>query len=283
MPVLCHATYAFAGTAKPMLVAALVTGAGVTAFATPLSDTAANNRMSHPSAVRTQFARLAVKGEVKPVIAVKVGPAGARPLGVSPVSIDDRKSATPAPIAAQQETGLPGIAPIDFVLAGKVETPGLAAIDRQPEPRAPASPGYMPAAELKAMMAGVAASRGDLDGLARPDVAITVAPAPGAEKLAGEPALGQGVQRGPGIDFEAAALVNGAPAGRVPLRIADGENISVRLGDILGALQPLMDSTTYDALASSQAAGEYVTFDTLRAKGIAVRFDAQDRVVFGSS
>lgn len=270
MPILPPARYALAGTAKPVLVAALVAGAGVTAFATPLTNAAADARIGHPATVRLQFAELAVRSEPAPT-----NDAGSKSDAERSPPASDFAVAKAIPAA---EPGLlPGVAPIDFVLDGRIETAAIAASVVSPAQDARPHPGYMPAAELKAMMAGVAASRGDLEERARPEVAITIA-------QADQPSTGETAdQDSPGIAFEAPALVNGVPAGRVPLRIAEGENISIKLGDILAALQPLMDEATYRTLASSQAAGEYVTFDRLRASGIAVRFDAQDRVLFGSS
>lgn len=85
-----------------------------------------------------------------------------------------------------------------------------------------------------------------------------------------------------GIEFDTAALVNGNRAGTVPLLIADHDNISVRLGDVLALLEPLMERSHYDALRRSEGAGEYVTLRKLRESGIAARMDAQDQLVLGS-
>ena len=85
-----------------------------------------------------------------------------------------------------------------------------------------------------------------------------------------------------GIEWEVEAVINGAPAGKVPLLIPDGENISVRLTDILKAIQPLMEPLAYDTLSASKSAGEYVTFNTLRASGIAVSFSSNDQLILGS-
>jgi hypothetical protein len=85
-----------------------------------------------------------------------------------------------------------------------------------------------------------------------------------------------------GIEFDVAAKVNGVPAGKVPLLIADGENFSVRLADVLTVVEPMLDKAVYDSLSASQSAGEYVTLNTLRASGISVGFDANDQLIFGS-
>lgn len=85
-----------------------------------------------------------------------------------------------------------------------------------------------------------------------------------------------------GIEFNVAAKVNGVPAGQVPLLIADGENFSVRLADVLSAIEPAMDKSMYDRLSASQSADDYVTFNVLRQAGIAVGFDANDQLILGS-
>ncbi|RYE70511.1 MAG: hypothetical protein EOP17_00450 [Rhizobiaceae bacterium] len=85
-----------------------------------------------------------------------------------------------------------------------------------------------------------------------------------------------------GIEFETQAFVNGTLAGSVPLLIADGRNISVRLGDVLALLRPLMDKGGYDTLRAAKRANEYVTLETLRASGIAARMDVQDQLQLGA-
>lgn len=93
------------------------------------------------------------------------------------------------------------------------------------------------------------------------------------------PAKRPGIAR---VAFDVAAKVNGTAAGRVSLLIKDGENISVRLADLLGILQPRIEPELYDRLAGAQAAQSYVTFNDLRAAGIAVRFDDRDRLLIGT-
>ena len=72
------------------------------------------------------------------------------------------------------------------------------------------------------------------------------------------------------------------PVGKVALLIADGENFSVRLADVLTAVEPIMDKAVYTALSASHSSGEYVTLNTLRESGIAVGFDANDQLIFGT-
>lgn len=84
-----------------------------------------------------------------------------------------------------------------------------------------------------------------------------------------------------GIEFATAAFVNGNSAGNVKLLIADGANISVRLGDILALVAPLVEKTRYEALRTSRSANQYVTLTTLRTAGIAARLDAHDQLILG--
>lgn len=89
------------------------------------------------------------------------------------------------------------------------------------------------------------------------------------------------VRTSQGLTFEVSAQVNGTSIGRLPLLIADGENISVRLADLLAAVAPMMPSHVHDRLSTSQAAQDYMTFNDLRAAGISVRFDSSDRLILG--
>ena len=116
-------------------------------------------------------------------------------------------------------------------------------------------------------------------------VAPAQAPTPDIQGMAGPLEAGEGgaYKYGErGIEFDVATRVNGVPAGNVPLLIADGENFSVRLADVLAAIQPMMDQPLYERLSASESASEYVTLNTLRESGIAVDFDADDRLILGS-
>jgi hypothetical protein len=84
-----------------------------------------------------------------------------------------------------------------------------------------------------------------------------------------------------GLAFDVATTVNGSSAGRVALLIRDGENISVRLADLLAAVQPTIDPGLYEKLSASQAAQSYMTFNELREAGIAVRFNDKDQLILG--
>lgn len=109
-----------------------------------------------------------------------------------------------------------------------------------------------------------------------------------APTLAPVQPIGRPHQVRDGIAFEVSARVNGATMGRLSLLIAGGDirhpeytcdDISVRLADLLVILSPRMDQKLFQALNASQAAEQYVTFNDLRAHGIAVSFDRHDRLL----
>jgi hypothetical protein len=81
-----------------------------------------------------------------------------------------------------------------------------------------------------------------------------------------------------GVTFAASVAVNGTTVGRLPLLIRDGQNISVRLSDVLETLKPMMDSDLHDSLTGSTASGEYVTLDDLRAAGVSAQFSDDDQL-----
>jgi hypothetical protein len=58
------------------------------------------------------------------------------------------------------------------------------------------------------------------------------------------------------------------------LLIDAADHISVKLVDVIGLIRPLMDQAAFDRLNSAASAQEYVSFETLRAAGIEVRYDA---------
>ena len=84
-----------------------------------------------------------------------------------------------------------------------------------------------------------------------------------------------------GLAFDVATSINGASVGKVSLLIRDDENISIRLADLLAAVQPGIAPALYQKLSASQAAQSHVTFNELREAGIAVRFNDDDRLILG--
>ena len=83
----------------------------------------------------------------------------------------------------------------------------------------------------------------------------------------------------PSVSLKVSATVNGGAVGRVALLIDDAENIQVRLSDLLSILKPELAPGLYERLSDSQAAQTYMTLNDLRAAGIKVRFDENDRLV----
>jgi hypothetical protein len=159
-------------------------------------------------------------------------------------------------------------------------------------PPAPRPTLMMPAAELKAMMAAEVARRDppvtDTPRLVEAAPPAAPAPAPNAMAQAiapiGDAPSGTTIDRvgqtGHDVWFDVVARVNGDTAGRLPLLIT-GDTISVRLGDVLALLEPMMEPAQFAALSTSNSAGEYVPLNQLRASGIAVRFDARDQLILG--
>lgn len=52
-----------------------------------------------------------------------------------------------------------------------------------------------------------------------------------------------------------------------------GDQLSVRLGDVLDALKPAMDQAEFDRMSRSRSSDTFVTLETLRNAGIAVRYE----------
>lgn len=74
--------------------------------------------------------------------------------------------------------------------------------------------------------------------------------------------------------------LEGVPSGNLPVRIGMTGELSVRLADMLTPMQDLIAPDTFERLASSSAASEYVSFADLRAAGFDVRYDAgNDRLM----
>ena len=77
-----------------------------------------------------------------------------------------------------------------------------------------------------------------------------------------------------GVETQIGVQLYGERLGGVPLRVLGSGVPSLKLGDLLGLLKNRMALANYEALASSGAAEEFVSLDTLRKAGIAVRYDA---------
>jgi hypothetical protein len=81
------------------------------------------------------------------------------------------------------------------------------------------------------------------------------------------------------VALEVSARIDGVKAGRVALLIRSGDDISIRLADLLAVAAPGMETGLAERLGAAQAAQSYVTLNDLRAAGIAVRFDDDDRLL----
>lgn len=67
------------------------------------------------------------------------------------------------------------------------------------------------------------------------------------------------------------------------VRIGTGGDLSLRLGDLLALYRADMAPAAFTRLAASSAAGEFVSFETLRGVGIDIRYDAgKDQLVISS-
>jgi hypothetical protein len=228
---------------------------------------------------------------------------------IAPPAIGESPSAltlppTPEPLTgsveqqplAEEPQAMPPDPPTDSEtprFAASTVAQGSLGLVAPPSP-APRQTLMMPAAELKAMMAAEVARRDlpvtDTPRLveAAPPAAPASAPTPNAMAQAiapiGDAPSGTTIDRvgqtGHDVRFDVVARVNGDTAGRLPLLIT-GDTISVRLGDVLALLEPMMEPAQFAALNASSGAGEYVSLNRLRASGIAVRFDARDQLILG--
>jgi len=242
-------------------------------------------------------------GAISPAIPQSMPkPAGA-PLRMAPDLTDAPQpiSATPlvsAPLHKSPAAGLAaarGISEADYSAA-------MRTISAKPEPKAIP----MVDAESRAALARVngddAAPSGTerLDALQpdrSPPSALSMAPARSLAQAAPQAARPVGMspirmqdddgvtryrRTAQGLAFDVSTTVNNASVGKVSLLIRDGENISIRLADLLAAVQPAIDPALYQKLSASQAAQSYMTFNELREAGISVRFNDNDRLILGT-
>ncbi|CDO36729.1 hypothetical protein [Novosphingobium sp. KN65.2] len=68
--------------------------------------------------------------------------------------------------------------------------------------------------------------------------------------------------------------LEGMPAGSLTVRIGMTGDLSVKLADLLAPVKDQMAPETFDRLASSAAAADYVSFADLRAAGFDIHYDA---------
>lgn len=265
---LSHACSPMTFSLRPLVLAALAAGAGVTGLASPSSPTSVVHSAPTPLFGKP-LAEMVLRADAAPAVTLAIRPSSLEARAETPLRLETPQDKTsPRPLLDEVQPVSAQLLPPTTLRSIELGFAG------PPFPHLPEEQASMPSAELKAMMADVAATRGDA-GLS----SAAVVPPLGDV----QPPLGRAEESARGVQFDVAALVNGVPAGRVPLRIVDGENISVRLGDLLDALRPVMDGATFETFSTSRSADEYITFNTLRASGIAVGFDGDDRLILGRS
>lgn len=211
----------------------------------------------------------------------------------APMPLPEQASETPAAPPAL------AFAMVEAIPA-RVQPAVAAALPPEPEPAAALAtplPVAAPAAVLSA--AAPAAVQQDLASPAAPAVVRQSAPtsAPRAAPITAKPkpsaALAKSVpSRSPalrlagpqipsryrlvegGVETRIGVQMYGERLGAVPLRVLGSGLPTLRLGDLLGLVQSRLTPGQYERLATSAAAEEFVSLDTLRKAGIPVRYDA---------
>jgi hypothetical protein len=175
-------------------------------------------------------------------------PAAVSALAPAPVPELDLSTRTAEPAAALAPVApLPVIGNIAFDLA------------KAPRAQAPLPPGSAFAGQPRHAASTIAATRAQTADPAR-----------------------QYRQTGHGIEFTIPAVLFGEVVGKVPLRVAGANLVSVRLGDLLELVRGRMDPAAFARLSGSRQTQEYVGFSTLRDAGIDLRYDAaRDRLILG--
>lgn len=225
-----------------------------------------------PALMAPPPAALTIEAPVMPV--VSIGPAA--PAIAAP---------TAEPLAAPL---VPQIAPVDApgpepLTAPVVETPKADLVPAAapvaapaPAPEAPAPvAAIVPVAPRSEALVPVRRAAVQVPAATRRSAAPSAPPAPRAAFARYRMADGA-------VEFAIPTRLDNSELGTLPLRIGQGDAVSVRLGDLLAMLQTRMDAATYDRLSMSSAADEYVDFDALRRAGIAVQYDAsRNHLVLG--
>lgn len=76
------------------------------------------------------------------------------------------------------------------------------------------------------------------------------------------------------IFHQAKVSFDDRPDGSLSVRIGAGGDLSLRIGDLLSLYEPGMAPAVFTRLSGSSAAGQFVSFETLRSAGIDIRYDA---------
>lgn len=77
--------------------------------------------------------------------------------------------------------------------------------------------------------------------------------------------------------------LEGVPSGNLSVRIGMSGDLSVKLADLLAPVRDQMAPATFELLAGSAAAADYVSFAQLRAAGFDIRYDAGSDILMVSA
>lgn len=244
--------------------ALFVVSAGVTALAQP----------STPSqAAQPLIRHLAIPAEPpsRPATVRIVLPSppetGHRGVGAVRIALPDLDASPPVP-APEAEPAVPNPASLTPARAAPIDLGTLTALPPVAPPIEATEPATMlPMRRPAPSFAGPRAA--DMAAAPAEDRARIIPVDPNVPRVGGRR----------GVALEVSARIDGVKAGRVALLIRSGDDICVRLADLLAIAAPAMEPGLAERLSAAQAAQSYVTLNELRAAGIAVRFDDDDRLL----
>lgn len=158
--------------------------------------------------------------------------------------------------------------------------------DRRPSPTVALDPAPTPGVQSLVTAAPLLDSPTFAPSIVAPPLAIEaprrlVQPMPAIAEAAPRRGSGRYRRTVHGLAFEVPAVVSRGGSGTVSLLIRDGRNISVGLADLLTILEPAVAPPVIERLRAAQGAQSHVTLNDLRAAGIRVRFDDDDRLILG--
>jgi hypothetical protein len=215
-----------------------------------------------------------VAAMAKPVVSalVQTAPSAPAPTATPIVADPLPVSAEPAELAVPQIAAAAAPGPVALALAeDKAEPTKLAFVS---EPMVQQAPVTAPVTAMAKPIASALAQPA-------PSVAVAKTRTPRAAPLGGTVASNFQLTDGT-IDYRIGARVNGGEPASLALRITRNDQLSVKLGDLLGLVKPQMDPALYAYLAASRGAEEYVSFAAIRASGIDIRYDAaRDQLLLG--
>jgi hypothetical protein len=231
-----------------------------------------------PAAAPAETMQLAATPAVAAVEALaRLDAAAPAPMVEPPVAVPEPASVQPAELAVEQTPAAAVPGPVALALSeDKAEPTKLAFVSEQVVQQVPATATAKPIASALAQLApSVAVAK------AEPAPRLAKTKTPRAAPLGGTIASNFQLTDGT-IDYRIGARVNGGEPASLALRIARNDQLSVKLGDLLGLVKPQMDPALYAYLAASRGAEEYVSFAAIRASGIDIRYDAaRDQLLLG--